>query len=73
MKAMTLIPKKIKQKYGIEEYEDKISVHKPAYVNIDFDEEFRIENDSIAIDIINSKCHISLWKKTFMMHITIFK
>ena len=73
MKAMTLIPKKIKQKYDIKKHENKISVHKPAYINIDFDERFRIEDNGIALDIINSKCHISLWKKTFMMHITIFK
>ena len=73
MKAMTLIPKKIKQKYDIKKHENKISVHKPAYINIDFDERFRIEDNGIALDIINSKCHISLWKKTFMMHVTIFK
>jgi len=69
---MTLIPKKIKQKYDIEKYENKIVIHKPACVNIDFDEEFRIENDSVALGITNSKCHISLWKKTFMMHVTIY-
>jgi len=73
MKAMTLIPKKIKQKYDIKKHENKISVHKPAYVNIDFDERFEIINGKISVEIKNSKCHISLWKKTFMMHITIFK
>jgi hypothetical protein len=73
MKAMTLIPKKIKQKYNIHKHKNSISVHNPAFVNIDFDERFKIVNGKITLDIENSKCVVNLWKKVKYMSITIYK
>jgi len=73
MKAMTLIPKEIKKTYQIEKYENAITIDHPAYINIDIDDKFEIKNGRATVDIINSKCHVSLWKKTFLMHITIYK
>ena len=73
MKALTLIPKQIKKDYGITKYKDAITITNPAFVNIDFDDRFEIANSEITVDIKNSKCIVSLWKKTFMMHVTIYK
>lgn len=73
MKALSLIPKKIKEMYNIEREKDGIKVHCPAFVNIDFDKNFKVFQDESSIVIKNSKCVVSLWKKQFIQHITIYK
>ena len=73
MKALTLIPKQIKKDYGIIKYEDSIAINYPAYVTVDFDNNFEIINGNLSVDIKNSKCIVCLWKRTFNMHVTIYK
>ena len=72
MKALTLIPKKIKDTYQIEKYKNSLKVYKPAYVNIDFDENFRIRKNEINISIENKKCIVTLWRKIIRQHITLY-
>ena len=72
MKALALIPKQIKKEYGIRKYKDSIGITDPAHITIEFDDRFEIANGEITVDIKNSKCIVSLWKKTFIMHVTIF-
>ncbi len=72
MKVLTLIPKKIKETYQIYKRKDCIEVHFPAYVNIQFDKEFKITQNKETIAIINDKCCVTLWKKIKEQHITIY-
>ena len=73
MKALILIPKKIKKDYLIRRYEDHVAVNSPTYININFDNGFEITNGKITVDIKNNKCIVYLWKKVFNMHVTIYK
>ena len=73
MKALTLIPKNVKEEYQIGKYKNGIDINSPVYINIEFDDRFEIINSSIAVKIRNNRCSITLWKKTFLMHVTIFK
>jgi hypothetical protein len=73
MKALTLIPKNIKKEYKISKYKNGIDISSPVYININFDDRFEIVNNSITVKIRNNRCSITLWKKTFLMHVTIFK
>jgi len=74
MKAMTLIPKKVKKMYDIVKWQNSdISVNSPAYVSIYFDECFRIIETKMEIKIQNSKCIVCLYKDIKNMHITIYK
>lgn len=72
MKALTLIPKKIKKTYDINRTKDGLNIHQPFYINIDFDEMFRIEESEICIDVINEKCWITFYKSLSKPHIAIF-
>jgi len=72
MKALTLIPKKIKDIHLIQKTKDGLAIHKPAYVNIDFDEGFEIEKRENCIIISNKKCLVTLWRVGYGLHITIF-
>jgi len=72
MKALTLIPKNVKEEYQIGKYKNGIDINSPVYINIEFDDRFEIANGEITVDIKNSKCIVSLWKKTFLMHVTIY-
>jgi len=72
MKALTLIPKKVKKTYDIERTKTGLNIHQPVYVNVNFDERFRIEEDKVSIEIINERCWITLYKSLSKPHITIF-
>lgn len=72
MKALTLIPKKIKKDYEITRRNNAINIHTPVYVNIDFDKSFEISQGLCTLSISNDKCVVSLWKSVYKMHITIF-
>jgi len=73
MKALTLIPKQIKKDYLIRRYEDCITVNSPAFVNINFDDHFKIEEMPDVISIENNICKVQLFRNTKMMHVTIYK
>lgn len=72
MKALTLLPKKIKETYHITKDEKHIHINSPAYINIEFDERFRIEKNEITYSIANSKVCVALWIETKNMHVTVF-
>ena len=72
MKALSLIPKKVKEIYQIYKHENCIEVHSPSYVNINFDERFKVSQDSSTFMIQNDKCIVNLWKKSKRMHVTIY-
>ena len=72
MKALTLIPKKIKETYQIVKWSGNLSIHTPCYVNINFDKRFKITKDEREIIIRNSKCVVCLSLKKKWIHITIF-
>jgi len=72
MKALTLLPKKIKEMYRISRDENGINVHSPSYINIPFDERFNVETNVVTSTIQNSKVSVALWKNTFLMHVTVF-
>ena len=73
MKVLTLIPNQIKKDYLIRRYEDCITVNSPAFVNINFDDHFKINKTTDAISIQNNKCRVQLFISTKMMHVTIYK
>ena len=72
MKTLSLIPKKVRNTYQIMKRSGSIEVHTPCYVNIDFDEDFKIVNTGTTIDIKNDKCIVSVWKDVKNMHVTIY-
>jgi len=72
MKAMTLISREIKKNYGIDRNKQGLHIHKPAYINIDFDEMFEIKEDKYCFTIQNKRCIVSLFKGSIRLHITIF-
>ncbi len=72
MKALTLIPKKVKETYQIVKWDGNLSIHDPCYVNINFDKRFKITKDEHEIIIRNGKCVVCLSLNTKWMHITIF-
>ena len=72
MKTLSLIPKKVKETYQIDKHKNSIDVHSPAYVNIEFDERFKVFQDNSTFMIKNNKCIVNLWKKSKKMHITIY-
>ena len=72
MKALSLIPKKVKETYHVRKRKDCIEVHSPIYVNIDFDERFEITKHKDEIKIRNDKCVVCLYLYIEYIHITIF-
>jgi len=72
MKALTLLPKKIKETYTIVKRKECIEVHSPAYINIEFDDEFRISTNGTAYSIQNSKVCVHLWIDIINMHTTVY-
>ena len=72
MKALTLLPKKIKETYTIVKRKKCIEVHSPAYINIEFDDRFRISTNGITFTIENSKVCVILWIDRVIMHTTVF-
>lgn len=73
MKALTLIPKKVREMYHIRKSKDCLDIHSPIYVNINFDEKFSIKTSKNSVDIGNDKCIVILFRKTKLMNITIYK
>lgn len=72
MKALTLLPKSIKEKYTITRNSKGVYVHRPAFVNVDFDSEFYIETNGITYTIANSKVSVRLWIESEFIHITVY-
>ncbi len=72
MKALTLIPKKVKETYHVQKCKNCIEIHLPMYVNIDFDERFEITKNEYEIRIRNKQCAVSLYLYKKYVHITIF-
>jgi acetate kinase len=73
MKAMTLIPEKVKKDYRIRRTEHGISIHHPAYVNVDFDKDFHIDFNEITCHVGNGKVQVTLWRRCEFMHVAIFR
>jgi hypothetical protein len=73
MKALTKLPEKVKYKYRIKRTKRGLSIHQPAYVNVDFDEGFYIDTNGITCHIVNSKVSVTLWRHVEFMHVAIFK
>ncbi len=71
MKALTLLPKKIKKMYLIHREKDCIAVHNPAYININFDDNFKIYKSACTWVIQNDKVIVALWLKVKIMHVTV--
>ena len=72
MRALTLIPKKVRETYQIFKNDDNLSINDPCFVHIDFDETFKITQDKYTINIENDKCLVSLYLYKKYVHITIF-
>ncbi len=72
MKALTLIPKKVRDTYQITRQDDCLSINDPCFVHIDFDKEFKIINTISTISIKNDKCIVFLNLHYKYVHITIF-
>ena len=72
MKVISLIPKKVRQTYQITKHDNSVSISNPAFINIRFDESFKIINGKITLDIKNDKCIVFLWKDLKIMSITIY-
>lgn len=66
------IDKNVVDKYLIEIYDSVIRIHRPSFVNIRIDQEFRITESDEFYRIENSKCVVGIWKKTLLSHITIY-
>jgi len=65
------ISNKMKKLYGIVNKERSIIINKPASIIIDKDKGFEITQDECVLRFANSKVIVTLWKNTFMQHITI--
>lgn len=65
------LAKGMESKYRIAFNRGSVSIHNPAYVNIEYDNEFKVEDGDAAIRIYNSKVIVSLWKNPLIEHITI--
>ena len=72
MKALTLLPASIKKKYLINRCKTHISIHRPGYINIAFDDRFAIETNGVTYTIRNSKVSVSLWIDDFFTHTSVF-
>jgi len=72
MKTKVRLPKELKEMYNIEIKRESINVHRPAFVSIKRDENFRIEKDEKAYRIYNNVICVSLWMGTQIEHITVF-
>jgi len=64
------LPEYIIKMYMIREYDDGISIHTPAYINID-DEFTLIEREHVYV-FETSKISVSVWKDVKNLHITVF-
>ena len=73
MKALTLLPRKIKKTYSIRREKDCIDIHDPVYINIDFGDKFEIYKQGCTWVIKNGKVAVALWVKVKIMHVTVFK
>ena len=77
-KELNKIPDDIKEKYNINNYMPKVEknegliIHTPSCINIMFDRKFTINNTEYTVDIINKTLCVSLWKKSYKMHTTIY-
>ena len=67
------ISKRIRNMYRIEINDHEVIINTPAYIQINIDNRFKIENTKHVIRVINDKVHVTLWKRSKFMHITVFK
>jgi len=72
-KSSELITKGLIEMYRIEENdnENEISIHSPAFINIDKDDKYAVYGNSICVTIENSKVIVNLWIKNKNMHVTV--
>jgi hypothetical protein len=69
------IPEGITNRYGLERDEKCIHVHaiqQRFYINIDFDDQFKVEESEYVIDLVNNKICVSLWKERNIIHVTVY-
>ena len=66
------LPKEIIEMYKIEDHDNIMSFHNPAYVGVRKDEQFNIEERDCVFDISNSKCSVTVWKESRFMHVVVF-
>jgi len=65
------ITEKLRSMYDIEVKEEEIYIHNPICINIQRDDNFRIEDGMITLRMINKKVVVNLWKDILNMHITV--
>ena len=65
--------KKMEAMYNVDYEKDDCYVHKPAFINIYYDNDFSVESNETVVRIINSKAVVTLWRDNLIMHITIFE
>ena len=73
METVTIqeIPQKLISDYGIEFLDDSIHIHKPAFVNIDKNDRFKIRETDGAFELYNSKVTVVIWKSIIHLHISV--
>jgi hypothetical protein len=49
-----------------------LSIHHPAFINVNFDEKFDVKENSYHVEIRNKRVSIDLYKESKTMHITVF-
>ena len=51
--------------------EDFLSIHDPVYINIDYDNRFKVADGEFCFNIRNDKVSVSVFKSGYI-HITVF-
>lgn len=64
------IPLEIREKYNMSTKETHISIHSPAYINIE--NPTLLEVNEITIRIYSKKIITTLWRENIIMHTTVF-
>jgi len=72
METTVKLPKETVSAYRVEILDNVLHIHEPAYIHIDIDEQFDIEDTEFVYRISNSKVTVGLWKKIRNMHITVY-
>ncbi len=70
--AKQAIPKDIIEMHSIYFYGGHLSINSPVYINIQFDDMFKIEENTNEVSIRNSLINVTLWKDMKYMHITVY-
>ena len=59
-------------KYLMSIEDDRLNIHHPAFINIDYDGRFNIEDTPTMLRIANDNVAVSLYKRILNIHITVF-